>query len=229
LTVVLTGAPSEDGERAHDRGAARSTIAENIGVFRRRSRPTEVFRSGGHASGCGFGGKGWHEGKADVSAEQAAPEKGTRVSGENELEEWPTGAEEATGEGTQASYCQQRVARHRRVLQRSGPRRAGASPGPWRKGCEGALADERFEGWVVRTFNKFTGRASGFTAAIVRYSSCPTTRGWDALGSRRRRSWAAPSGEIALNDSYERFFAVTRSHQASTSSSYRGGSCSKPA
>jgi hypothetical protein len=49
--------------------------------------------------------KGCHEGKADVSAEQSTPEKGPRVSGAYELEEWTPGAEEATGEGAQASYC----------------------------------------------------------------------------------------------------------------------------
>jgi hypothetical protein len=47
--------------------------------------------------------KGCHEGKADVSAEHATPEKGTWISGANELEEWTPGAEEATGEGAQAS------------------------------------------------------------------------------------------------------------------------------
>jgi hypothetical protein len=49
--------------------------------------------------------KGCHEGKADVSAEHATPEKSARISGANELEEWTPGAEEATGEGAQASYC----------------------------------------------------------------------------------------------------------------------------
>ena len=49
--------------------------------------------------------KGCHEGKADVSAEQSTPEESPRVSGANELEEWTPGAEEATGEGAQASYC----------------------------------------------------------------------------------------------------------------------------
>ena len=57
--------------------------------------------------------KGWHEGKADVSAEYEAPEEGTRISGENELEEWTAGTEETPGEGTQASYREQRVARLR--------------------------------------------------------------------------------------------------------------------
>ena len=57
--------------------------------------------------------KGWHEGKAHVSAEHAAPAEGTRISGANELEEWTPGIEEATGQGPQASYSKQRVARLR--------------------------------------------------------------------------------------------------------------------
>jgi hypothetical protein len=47
--------------------------------------------------------KGCHEGKADISAEQSTPEESPRVPGANELEEWTPGAEEATGEGAQAS------------------------------------------------------------------------------------------------------------------------------
>jgi hypothetical protein len=43
--------------------------------------------------------KGCHEGKADVSAEHAAAEESAWISGEDELEEWTPGAQEATGEG----------------------------------------------------------------------------------------------------------------------------------
>jgi hypothetical protein len=54
--------------------------------------------------------KEWHEGKADVSAEHAAPAEGTRISGEDELQEWAFGAQETAGQGAQAPYGQQRVA-----------------------------------------------------------------------------------------------------------------------
>src|SRR5262245_21383175 len=156
-----------------------------------------------------FHTKGGHERQAHVPTQHASPKADAWISRTDVHQKWPSRLETPSRKRPEATDRLERLAQ--------------ALTGPW----PDFVPPNGFAG--EQSSSRCMSGERGYIAATALCSFCPANVPWRGWESRRHESLAAPFSATGLSDSFERFFAVTRSLRVSTSLSCPSVNCLTPA